>query len=42
MNFGFCVPTFARANDSHPLTPMLERVEVGSLVAVVRKMEALG
>jgi hypothetical protein len=42
MNFGFCVPTFAGANDSHPLTPMLERVEVGSLVAVVREVEALG
>ena len=42
MNFGFCVPTFAGANDSYRLTPMLERVEVGSLVAAVREVEALG
>jgi len=42
MNFGFCVPTFAGANDSHPRTPMLERVEVGSLVAAIREVEVLG
>lgn len=42
MNFGFCIPTFAGANDCHPRTPMLERVEVGALVNSVREVEALG
>ena len=42
MNFGFCAPTFAGANDAHPRTPMLESVEVDALVATVREVEALG
>lgn len=40
--FGFCVPIFASAGDSHVRTPMLETIDMEQLKASVLAAEALG
>ncbi|MEM4310985.1 MAG: LLM class flavin-dependent oxidoreductase [Nitrososphaerales archaeon] len=42
LEFGLCLPIFSGAHDSHPRTPLLEKVQWDNIVKAVKKAERLG